>query len=129
MMVRNLLVRIYDWKNNVKKKKVNGNLNSNISAANADRPIVSCPENQYDLRANKTTPRNKSNNGNSYPQVEEHRLHDQKYVILGHLNVNSLRNKIETVEGLMENNIDIPLFSENKLDDTFWNLQFKMRGY
>ena len=102
-----------------KRKKVSGNSNLNISAANTDRPIASCPETQYDVRANKTTSRNKSNNGNLYQQVEEHRLQNAKNLILGHLNVNSLRNKTEAVEELMENNIDIFLFSETKLDQVF----------
>ena len=38
---------------------------------NTDRPIVSCPETQNHLRANKTTSRNKINSGNSYPQVQQ----------------------------------------------------------
>ena len=80
------------------------------------------------LRANKTTSRNKINSGNSYPQVQQHRLKNPK-VILGHLNVNSLRSKIEAVEELMRNNIDISLFSETKLDETFPNQQFKISGY
>ena len=66
-----------------------------------DRPIVSCPETQIDLTANKTTSHNEINSGNSYPQVQEHRLLNPENVILGHLNVNSLRNKVETVEKLM----------------------------
>ena len=61
-----------------------------------DRPIVSCPETQNHLRANKTTC-NKVNSGNSYLQVQQHRLKNLKNVILGHLNVNSLRRKIEAV--------------------------------
>ena len=36
--------------------------------------------------------------------------------MLGHVNVNSLKNKIETVEELMRNNIHISLFSETKLN-------------
>ena len=96
---------------------------------NTDRPIVSCPETQNHLRANKTTSRNKINSGNSYPQVQQHRLKNPKNVILGHLNVNSLRSKIEAVEELMRNNIDISLFSETKLDETFPNQQFKISGY
>ena len=47
----------------------------------------------------------------------------------GYLNVNSLRNKIEAVEELIRNNIDIFLFSETKLDETFPNQQFKIRGH
>ena len=96
---------------------------------NTDRPIVSCPETQNNFRANKTTSRNKINSGNSYSQVQQHRLQNPKNVILGHLNVNSLRNKIEAVEELMRNNIDISLFSETKLDETFPNQQFKISGY
>ena len=84
-----------------------------------DRPIASCPETQNHLRANKTTSRNKINSGNSYPQVQQHMLKNPKIVILGHFNINSLRNKIEAVEELKQNNIDISLFSETKLDETF----------
>ena len=113
----------------VKTKKVNSNLNLKVSMPNTDRPIVSCPETQNHLRANKTTSRNKINSGNSYPQVQQHRLKNPKNVILGHLNVNSLRSKIEAVEELMRNNIDISLFSETKLDETFPNQQFKISGY
>ena len=86
---------------------------------NTDRPIVSCPETQNHLTANKTTSRNKINSGNSYPQVQQHMLKNPKIVILGHFNINSLRNKIEAVEELKQNNIDISLFSETKLDETF----------
>ena len=96
---------------------------------NTDRPIVSCPETQKHLTANKTTSRNKINSGNSYPQVQQHKLKNPKNVILGHLNVNSLRSKIDAVEELMRNNIDISLFSETKLDETFPNQQFKISGY
>ena len=84
-----------------------------------DRPIVSCTETQNHLRANKTTSCNKINSDNSYPQVQQHMLKNTKIFILGHFNINSLRNKIEAVEELKQNNIDISLFSETKLDETF----------
>ena len=100
----------------VKTKKVNVKLNLKVSTPNTDRLIVSCPETQNDLRTKKAISCNKSN---SYPQVQEHSLQNPKNVILGHLNVNSLRNKIEAVEELMQNNIDISLFSESELDETF----------
>ena len=57
------------------------------------------------------------------------RLQNLTNVILGHLNFNSLRNKIEAVEELMWNNIDISLFSETKLDEILPNEQFKISGY
>ena len=91
--------------------------------------IASRPETQNDLRANKTTSCNKINSGNSYAQLQEHRLQPPKNVILEHLNVNYLRNKIEAMEELMRNNIDISLFSATKLDETFPNQQFNISGY
>ena len=48
----------------------------------ADRPIVSCSDTQNHLRANKTTSCNKINIGNSYPQVQQHKLKNPKNVIL-----------------------------------------------
>ena len=93
--------------------------------SNTDRPIVSCPETQYDLGANTPTSRNKlANSGNSYPLVQENRLQNPKKFIIRHLNISSLRYK--TVEELMWNNIDISLFPETKLDGTFKNWQLKI---
>ena len=60
---------------------------------NTNRSIVSFPETQNDLRANKTTFRNKISSSNLYPQVQEHRLQNPQKVMLGHLNLNSERNK------------------------------------
>ena len=94
------------WKTN-KTKNVNDNSNFNISVINNERSIVFCPETHNNLIANKTTSRNKINNGNSYPLVQAYRLKNPKNVILGHLNVHSARNKIEAAQDLRRNNIDI----------------------
>ena len=102
----------------VKIKKVNGKLNLKVSTPNTDWSIASCHETQNDLRAIKTISRNRSN---SHPQVQEHKLQNPQNIILGHLNVNSPRNKIEAVKEIMQNNIDISLFSETKLDETVPN--------
>ena len=63
--------------------------------------IVSCPETQNDLRANKATSRKKISSNSSYAQVQEHTLQNPQSFKLGHLNVNFLRNKTEDVEELM----------------------------
>lgn len=70
------------------------------------------------LRVNKTISGNKSN---SYPQIQEHKLQNLKKVILGHLNVNFLKGKIDADEELMQNNIDTSLFLETKLEEIFSN--------
>ena len=45
------------------------------------------------------------------------------------MNVNSLRNRIVAVEESIRDKVDICLFSEAKLDESFPNQQFKIHGY
>ena len=48
---------------------------------------------------------------------------------MGHLNINSVRNKFEALTCIIENNIDLLLISETKLDDSFPTAQFQMNGF
>ena len=48
---------------------------------------------------------------------------------MGHLNVNSLRNKFAAIEELIKNKIDVYLISETQVDESFRNQQFKINGY
>ena len=48
---------------------------------------------------------------------------------MGHLNINSLRNKFESIEPIISSNFDIFLVSETKLDESFPNNQFSISGY
>ena len=50
-------------------------------------------------------------------------------IIFGHLNINSVRNKIDGVRYIIGNNIDIFLISETKLNETFPEGQFLIDGY
>ena len=50
-------------------------------------------------------------------------------LILGHLNINSVRNKFEVLTYIIDNNIDLLLISETKLDDSFPTAQFQMKGF
>ena len=45
-------------------------------------------------------------------------------IILGHLNINSLRNKFESLQEQINKNVDILLISEIKLDNSFLTGQF-----
>ena len=49
--------------------------------------------------------------------------------MLGHLNINSVRNKFEDLTYIIDNNIDLLLISETKLDDSFPTAQFQMKGF
>ena len=55
-------------------------------------------------------------------------LKSPKNVIIGYLNIYSLRNKFAAVEELIKEKIDIGLISETKIDESFPNQQFKING-
>ena len=65
----------------------------------------------------------------TFPSVQTHRHKNPKNVIVGHLNVNSLRNKFVAVEELIKDKIDVCLISETKIDESFPNQQFKKNVY
>ena len=57
------------------------------------------------------------------------RKQNQKNIIMGHLNINSLRNKFQLIKEVFFNNIDALFLSETKLDETFPNNLFQIEGY
>ena len=46
------------------------------------------------------------------------------FSIIGHLNINSIRNKLEIVSMSVAQYVDILMLSESKLDSTFPSIQF-----
>ena len=51
-------------------------------------------------------------------------------IIVGHVNINSLRNKFETLHYIININLDIILLSETKLDDSsFPSAQFMLKNF
>jgi exonuclease III len=50
-------------------------------------------------------------------------------LIWGHININSLRNKFDSLISQLNENLDIILISETKLDDSFPPNQFFIQGY
>ena len=50
-------------------------------------------------------------------------------LVIGHININALRNKFEILVSLVKDKLDIVLISESKIDDTFPKNQFLIEGY
>ena len=50
-------------------------------------------------------------------------------LIIGQLNINSLRNKFEQLSTMIDGNIDIFMISETKLDKTFPAAQFYLQVF
>ena len=54
------------------------------------------------------------------------RISNPSRIIFGQININSIRNKFEQLIYIVNNEIDILLVSETKLDDIFPKSQFLM---
>ena len=66
---------------------------------------------------------------NQMNTLHEIRIKNANRLIIGHLNVNSLRNKFEMLEELIKDKTDIFLISETKLDGSFPSGQFSIKDY
>ena len=58
-------------------------------------------------------------NTSDFREINDLRNRNPFRVIIGHININSIRNKFEPLVGIINNNLDILLISETKTDDTF----------
>ena len=61
--------------------------------------------------------------------IKEIKLKNANKIVIGHLNINSLRNKFECLKYLIGENIDIFLVSETKLNESFPDTQFIIDGF
>ena len=50
-------------------------------------------------------------------------------IIVGHLNINSLKNKFEAFHFIINRNLDIMVLSEAKLNDSFPSAQFMLKNF
>ena len=57
------------------------------------------------------------------------RIENVENIVIGHLNINSLRNKFQALVDLVLGNLDILVIGETKLDHTFPDEQFRIKGY
>ena len=60
-------------------------------------------------------------------RLKEMKVQSLDKLILGHLNIISIRNKFETLKIIIDHSIDILLISEIKLDDSFLKAQFLIK--
>ena len=70
-----------------------------------------------------------SNDNDPYKMLKSIRVSNVDRLIIGHLNINSLRNKFEALKIITKGNLDILIITESKLDDTFPINQFIIDGF
>lgn len=56
-------------------------------------------------------------------------MQNPKNTVIGHLNVNSLRQKLEAVAEPVQNMVDVCFFSEKKVDEAVSTQQFMINGF
>ena len=61
--------------------------------------------------------------------LHEQRLNHPKNVVIGHLNINSVRNKFSGVKNFVLKETNICLLTETKIDDSFPNSKFFAESY
>ena len=64
-----------------------------------------------------------------YVALRQQGLKYPKKLIIGHLNINSIRNKFIFLQDIVKSNLDIFLISETKIDSSFPNKQFQIECY
>ena len=52
-----------------------------------------------------------------------------KKLIIGHININSIRNKFEILRSMLSEVLDVLMITETKLDDSFPEQQFYIEGF
>ena len=62
-------------------------------------------------------------------RLKEMKAQSSDKLILGNLNINSIRKKFEALKIIIDNKIDIFLISETKLDDLFPSAQFLIKSF
>ena len=100
---------------------------------NPSTPNLSSPTDFSGIYAPKS-PRNENNIENSdeglpHTTLQNLRLKNVDKIILGHININSIRNKFHLLADMIRGRVDILLISETKLDSTFPSPQFFLQGY
>ena len=74
---------------------------------------------KYDERKNKLP--SKSVNSISVRSIRNVLKRNSKRIILGHLNINPIKNKFDFHDDQIERNVDIMVISETKLGESFPN--------
>ena len=93
-------------------------------------PFVSKDHRNSDLNVDSTRVTEENEIHDFISDLRTQRLQNARNILLGHVNINSIRNKFEPIEGILRNGlIDILVISESKIDDSFPMAQFSVQNY
>ena len=64
-----------------------------------------------------------------FKKLKNTKLKNPNRLIIAQLNINSVRNKLDSLVRMLDNNLDILLFSETKIVSSFPAAQFQIESY
>ena len=70
-----------------------------------------------------------SENPNLLSGLRNFKIKNFNRLVIAHLNINSIRNKFESLTNIIQGNIDILVLTETKIDDSFPFQQFIISGF
>ena len=85
---------------------------------------MSCPKVEDSVKSEKPNPFT-----HNFNDSNEIRLKNPIRLILAHININSLRNRLDMLQEVMGNSIDVLIIFETKLDTSFHSSQFILDGF
>ena len=65
----------------------------------------------------------------SFEILKKIRINNVNRAAIGHITINSIRNKFDMLSSMVKDNINILMVSETKLDSSFPQAQFRIEGY
>ena len=111
-------------------RKIRGTLKTRYGSVNSDcrgtQPALDPDDRQFDVGS--VVPKT-STNDLSLTCLKNIRIENLNNVIIGQLNINSLRNKFYALKTIIQGNIDVLILTETKIDNTFPQSQFYIPGY
>ena len=67
---------------------------------------------------------------NLFTEIKQVKMHNPRNIIISHININSIRNKFQELKLLLELSlVQILIVSETKIDSTFRDALFYVKGY
>ena len=82
-----------------------------------------------DPDASSSVPANQDHHTHILASLKNIRIKNLNNVIIGLLNINSIRNKFHALQHIIHGNVDILIITETKIDHTFPQNQFRIPGF
>ena len=118
-----------------RKDKVKSKKNTIAKSKNIEEPMMSSLSNKTSVTESSLNPLSPAfninfvNSKDCNATLRELRTQNVNNIVIAHVNINSLRNKFDSLVQLVSENVDILVIGETKLDMTFPKGSFRINGF